>query len=123
MFLRGLKTIKVFCHRIAKGGDCKVVIYNYILCWLYSMTKNVVIVLILFLVFCGILLYCFNLRKSHVRSTCLKAEESCQAVVFASVSRVRPSRETVAKHSAWRIFMCDFFTLHPYYIYPHYLQM
>ena len=37
---------------------CKVVIYNYVLCWLYSMTKSVVIALILFLVFCGILLYC-----------------------------------------------------------------
>ena len=48
---------KVFCHRIAKGGDCKVMIYNYVLCWLYSMTKSIVIVLILFLVFCGILLY------------------------------------------------------------------
>ena len=48
---------RVFCHRIAKGGDCKVVIYNYVLCWLYSMTKNVVIALILFLIFCVILLY------------------------------------------------------------------
>ena len=48
---------RVFCHGIAKGGDYKVVIYNYVLCWLYSMTKNVVIALILFLVFCGILLY------------------------------------------------------------------
>ena len=47
---------RVFCHEIAKGGDCKVVIYNYVLCWLYSMTKSVVIALILFLVFCGILL-------------------------------------------------------------------
>ena len=35
----------------------KVVIYNYILCWLYSMTKSVVFALILFLVVCGILLY------------------------------------------------------------------
>ena len=58
MFLRGLKTIKVFCHRIAKGGDCKVVIYNYILCWLYSMTKNVVVVLILFLLLVGF--YCIG---------------------------------------------------------------
>ena len=48
---------KVFCHGIAKGGDCKVVIYNYVLCWLYSMTKSVVIAIILFIVFCGILLY------------------------------------------------------------------
>ena len=23
---------RVFCHGIAKGGDCKVVIYNYVLC-------------------------------------------------------------------------------------------
>ena len=48
---------KVFCHGIAKGGDCKVVIYNYVLYWLYSMTKSVVIAIILFIVFCGILLY------------------------------------------------------------------
>ena len=48
---------RVFCHGIAKVGDCKVVIYNYVLCWLYSMTKNVVIALILFLIFCVILLY------------------------------------------------------------------
>ena len=40
-----------------EGLFCKVVIYNYVLCWLYSMTKNVVIALISFLVFCGILLY------------------------------------------------------------------
>ena len=39
------------------GPCCKVVIYNYVLFWLYSMTKSVVIALILFLVFCGILLY------------------------------------------------------------------
>ena len=48
---------RVFCHEIAKGGDCKVVIYNYVLCWLYSMTKSVVITLIYILVLCGILLY------------------------------------------------------------------
>ena len=48
---------RMFCHGIAKEGDCKVVIYNYVLCWLYSMTKSVVIALILFLAFCGILLY------------------------------------------------------------------
>ena len=56
-------------------------------------------------------------RKCHVRSTWLEVEESCQTVVFASVSLVRPSRETVAKHSVWRFFKCDFPTLHPFYIY------
>ena len=35
---------------------CKVVIYNYVLCWLYFMTKSVAIALIYFFVFCGILL-------------------------------------------------------------------
>ena len=48
---------RMFCHGVAKEGDCKVVIYNYVLCWLYSMTKSVVIALILFFVFCGTLLY------------------------------------------------------------------
>ena len=62
-------------------------------------------------------------RKSHVRSTWLEAEELCQAVIFVSASRVRPSRETFAKHSAWRFFKCDFLTFHPYYICPHYPQM
>ena len=46
-----------------------------------------------------------KLQKSHMRSTWLEAEESCQSIVFASVSRVRPSRETVAKHSAWKFFL------------------
>ena len=36
---------------------CKVVIYNYVLRRLYSVTKSVVITLFYFLVFCGILLY------------------------------------------------------------------
>ena len=36
---------------------CKVLIYNYVLCWFYSMTKSVVIALIYFLVLCGILFY------------------------------------------------------------------
>ena len=36
---------------------CKVVIYNYVSVLAYSMTKSVVIALILFIVFCGILLY------------------------------------------------------------------
>ena len=41
----------------ALNAICKVVIYNYVLCWLYFMTKSVVIALILFLIFCRILLY------------------------------------------------------------------
>ena len=44
---------RVFCHGITKGRDCKVVIYNYVLCWLYFMTKSVIIALIYFLVFLG----------------------------------------------------------------------
>ena len=48
---------RVFYHGIAKMGDYKVMIYNYVLYWLYSMIKSVVLALILFLIFCGILLY------------------------------------------------------------------
>ena len=28
-----LESVLGFCHGIAKGGDCKVVIYNYMFCW------------------------------------------------------------------------------------------
>ena len=52
----------------------------------------------------------------------LEAEESYQPRGFASVSRVRPSREIPTKLSAWRIFKCDFLTLHSYYINSHYPQ-
>ena len=45
---------------------CKIVIYNYVLCWLYSMTKCVVIALILFLVFCGI--YCIGFSIKLVKT-------------------------------------------------------
>ena len=48
--------IGCFCHGIARGGDCKVVIYNYVLCWLYYMIKSFVIAINYFLVFCGIVL-------------------------------------------------------------------
>ena len=50
-------------------------------------------------------------RKSHVRSTLLEAKEFRQTVVFASVSQVRPSRKTVAKHFVRRFFKCDLLTL------------
>ena len=46
-----------FCHGITKRGNYKVLICNYVLCWLYSMTKSVLIAINYFLVFCGILLY------------------------------------------------------------------
>ena len=53
---------RVFCHGIAKGKNCKVVIYNYVLCWFYSMTKSVVIALIYFLIFCGIFCIGFSIK-------------------------------------------------------------
>ena len=58
---------RVFCHGIAKKGDCKVVIYNYILYWLYSMTKSVVIALIFFfLYFVGF--YCIGFSIKLVKT-------------------------------------------------------
>ena len=119
----------------------KVMIYNYVLCWLYSTTKSVIIALFCSLYFAGF--YCIgfsiklvknwvrieeqvdfmrnlweaNPRSSHVRSTWLEAEKPCQAVSFASISQLRPSHEIVTKRFVWRIFKCDFLTLHPYYIY------
>ena len=45
---------------------CKVVIHNYILCWLYFITKSVIITLILFLVFCEI--YCIEFSIKMVKN-------------------------------------------------------
>ena len=39
----------------------------------------------------------------------LEAEESNARLHFASTSRGRPSREVLAKHSAWRILNVTFF--------------
>ena len=49
-------------------GYCKVVIYNYVLVLAYSMTKSVVIALILFLVFCGILLFGFSIKLVKIQA-------------------------------------------------------
>ena len=57
---------RVFCHEIAKGGDCKVVIYNYVLYWLYSMTKNVVFALFCSLYFVGF--YCIGFSINLVKN-------------------------------------------------------
>ena len=59
-FFFDVLTINYMCFLInfpSLVDVCKVMIYNYVLCWLYSTTKSVVIALIYFLVFCGILLY------------------------------------------------------------------
>ena len=59
-----------------------------------------------------------KIAKSHMRSTCQKLKSHARL----SISQVRPSCEIPAKLSTLRIFMCDFLTLHLYYIYPHYSQ-
>jgi len=53
---------------MAVDGSCKVLIYNYVLCWLYSMTKNIVIALIYFLVFSGILLYWVRIKLAKIQA-------------------------------------------------------
>ena len=92
-------------------------IYNYILCWLYSMTKSVVIALIYFLYFVGFYCNGFSIKlvknqvwneesvqfclcltrslpakRAHEKHM-LEVEESCQVVNFANVSQERPTRE------------------------------
>ena len=46
-------------------------------------------------------------KRAHEKHM-LEAEESCQTVVFANVSQVRPSREISTKLSAWRILSVTF---------------
>ena len=57
-----------------------------------------------------------------MKSTCWKLKSHASLEDFASISLVRSSHEIPTKLSTWRIFKCDFLTLHPYYIYPHYPQ-
>ena len=124
--------------------------YNYIFCWLYFMTKNVVIALILFLVFLwdfivlGLVLSWWkiehelknqcsfatssqevreksNPQKGHVRSICWKLKSQMPATFcecFARQAILRGTHKTFCLED----FKCDFLTLHPCYIYPHYPQ-
>ena len=46
-------------------------------------------------------------EKSHEEHM-PEVEESCKAVNITSVSRVRPSREILAKHFAWRFLSVTF---------------
>ena len=61
-----------------------------------------------------------NLRKGNVWSTWLEAEESCQAVKFASILQKRPSCEVFAKLSVWQKEKVFYQILYPHYKYPHY---
>ena len=45
---------------------CKVVIYNYVLCWLYSMINSVVFALFCFLYFVGF--YCIGFSIKLVKN-------------------------------------------------------
>ena len=107
-------------------------IYNYVLCWLYSMTKSVVIALFCSLYsvgfscigfsiklvknracigwttgFCQCLMRSLPAKEPHEKHM-LEAEELCQAVIFTSVSRVKPSCKILAKHFACRILKVIF---------------
>ena len=63
-----------------------------------------------------------NLQKSHVYSTWQEDEESCQVVIFATVSWVRPTREGPAKVFVCKKLCFALSSLYPYYIYPYYPQ-
>ena len=125
---------------------CKVVIYNYILCWLYSMTKkccnciNFVPCILWNFIVLGLVLSWWRIkhamkinailwltrkklaskgsRKKAMKKHMLEAEESITRLYFARQDILRGTRETLCLED----FKCDFLTLHLYYIYPHYLQ-
>ena len=85
----------------------KVVIYNYVLCWLYSMTKNVIIALFCSLYFVGF--YCIGFSIKLVKNW-VRIEEQVDFM------------RNLWEANSQKIFKCDFLTLHSYYIYPHYPQ-
>ena len=70
-----------------------------------------------------------KIAKSHMRSTCQKlkcqvpameVEESCAS--YAAIFATQSTRQWPTKNTSLRIFECDLFSHHLYYIYPHYPQ-
>ena len=124
-------------------------IYNYILCWLYSMTKSVIITLILFLVFCRIIVLGLVLNWWRIKHE-LKISAVSQLACEKFARRLTREKGMWEAHAgSWRVmpgcqfheclmrranprgthktlylenFKCDLLTLHPYYIYPYYPQ-
>ena len=58
--------------------------------------------------------------KDHVWSTWLEANESCQAIKFASTSQERPSSKVFVKLSIWQKEKVFYQIFYPHYKYPHY---
>ena len=107
-------------------------IYNYVLYWLYSMTKKCYNCINLFhcilwdLLVLGLVLNWWRIklemkisailrlahkkfaRKGSHEKHMLEVEESSAKLHFVSTSRDRPSRKVPAKHSAWRILSVPF---------------
>ena len=57
-------SVKVFCHGIAKGGDCKVQNYEDYMCWLDSVNKSTSI---------GCLVVKVALKMFEATTTCSRA--------------------------------------------------
>ena len=89
---------RMFFHGIPKGGNCKFVIYNYVLCWLYSMTKSVVIELICSFYFVGF--YCIRFSIKLVKN---RAWNKDQCSFPTSLQEVR-EKSTWEEHvGIWRV--------------------
>jgi len=103
------------------------------------MTKSVIIALIYFLVFSGFICNGFSIKlvkisqkvdlatwlasdttsKGHMKSTCQKLKSQC---VLWLISWLGQLMRWLAKCTDCWDFKCNSYTLHPYYICPHYPQ-
>ena len=84
-------------------------IYNYVLCWLYSTTKSVVIALILFLVFWGI--YCIGFSIKLVKNRAWNEDQCISQLAREKFVRRVPAKRTREKHmiGSWRVMPgCQF---------------
>ena len=57
--------------------------------------------------------------EGHMRSTCWKLKSQCVLRLILRVGQV--AKWAVRCIDSWD-FKCDFYTVYPYYIYPHYPQ-
>ena len=85
-----------FCHGIAKAGDCKVVIYNYMFCWLYSVPNLIVIS---FNLLYPIFILGFNCKGCVIEKESVKTQAIEDKRVFPGISRLSiPQNDACALH-------------------------
>ena len=80
------------------NGYCKIVIYNYVLCWLYSMTKSIVISLILFPPFFFVGFYYIGFSIKLLKNRVLNKDQCISRLAHKKFMRRVPVKRSCEKY-------------------------